>query len=173
MFSRGSSSEGSSTTKNASVPASGRQADRPATTRASEVPPATEPAAPRPQTAPPRVSTIGPDLKIVGSLVCSGELHIEGRVEGDIESRIISVKPGAQIDGALIAESITVGGAVIGQVRAPTVTVAGTARLLGDVLHHTLAVEAGAHLEGHCRQLDASSTAKSGGLKAAANRNRG
>ena len=173
MFSRGSSSEGSSTSKNTSVPASGRQADRPAGARASEVPPATEAAEPSPQTGPPRVSTIGPDLKIVGSLVCSGELHIEGRVEGDIESRIISVKPGAQIDGGLSAESITVGGAVIGQVRAPSVTVAGTARLLGDVLHHTLAVEAGAHLEGHCRQLDASGGSKTSGLVAAASRKRG
>ncbi len=121
----------------------------------------------------PRVSTIGPDLRIVGDLVCKGELHIEGRVEGDIVSKIISVKQGAQIDGSLSAETIVVGGAVIGQIKAPTVTVSGSARVLGDVLHRTLAVEAGAHLEGHCRQLDAAEAMKGGQLKAAGSQKRG
>ncbi len=117
----------------------------------------------------PRVSTIGPDLKIVGDLVCKGELHIEGRVEGDIDSKIISVKQGAQIDGSLTAETILVDGAVIGQIKAPSVTVARSARVLGDVLHKTLAVESGAHLEGHCRQIDAAPASKGAPLKAAAN----
>ncbi len=173
MFSRGSGSDNSSSNKNTSVPASGRQGNRPAATPVAEQQPNdTRGAAPTP--ASPRVSTIGPDLKIVGNLVCSGELHIEGRVEGDIESRIIAVKPGAQIDGGLSAESITVGGEVIGQVRAPTVNVSGTARLLGDVLHRTLAVESGAHLEGHCRQLDKSAQGQAeGALRAAASRKRG
>lgn len=122
---------------------------------------------------PPRVSTIGPDLKIVGNLVCDGELHIEGRVDGDINSKIISVKKGAQIEGALTAEEIIVDGAVIGQIKARTVTVARAARVLGDVLHKTLAVEAGAHLEGHCRQIEAASEGKAHPLKATVGRKRG
>ena len=121
----------------------------------------------------PRVSTIGPELKIVGNLVCDGELHIEGRVDGDIRSKIISVKKGAQIEGALTAEEIIVDGAVIGQIKATTVIVARAARVLGDVLHKTLAVEAGAHLEGHCRQIDVASEGSGHPLKATVSRKRG
>ncbi len=142
-------------------------------------PQASQPRAPAPAattssvSSSPRVSTIGPDLKIVGNLVCKGELHIEGRVDGDIDSRIISVKQGAQIDGSLTAETILVDGTVIGQIKSPTVTIARAARVLGDVLHSTLAVEAGAHLEGHCRQIGAAHQGKGQPVQATANRKRG
>lgn len=38
-----------------------------------------------------RISTIGPDLRIVGNLYCKGGLHIEGQIEGDINSSSVSV----------------------------------------------------------------------------------
>ena len=169
MFSRGSNPD-------ATPGRDGKAADK---VQQSAIPQASGPVAPAPAatvsraSSPPRVSTIGPDLKIVGNLICNGELHIEGRVDGNIDSKIISVKKGAQIEGALTAESILVDGGVIGQIKAAKVTVARSARVLGDVLHNTLAVESGAHLEGHCRQIDAARDGKDQALKAATGQKRG
>lgn len=100
-----------------------------------------------------RISTIGPDLRVVGNLYCKGELHIEGQIEGDINSSSVSVGEGAQITGSIEAENILIEGAVNGQLKAPTVTIASSARVTGDVVHQTLAVEKGAHLEGHFRRM--------------------
>ena len=100
-----------------------------------------------------RISTIGPDLRIAGNLYCKGELHIEGQIEGDINSSSVSVRKGALITGSIEAENILIDGAVNGQIKAPTVTIASSARVTGDVIHQTLAVEEGAHLEGHCRRM--------------------
>ncbi len=95
----------------------------------------------------------GPDLRIAGNLYCKGELHIEGQIEGDINSSSVSVGKGAQLTGSIEAENILIDGAVNGQIKAPTVTIAASARVTDDVIHQTLTVEEGAHLEGHFRRM--------------------
>ncbi len=104
-------------------------------------------------------SVISTDLKIVGDLHCAGDVQIKGTVEGDIRSRTVTVGEGAQVTGAVYGEAVHVSGSVTGQIEAPTVTVARSGKILGDVLHDSLAVEAGAHLEGQCRRLDSKTAA--------------
>jgi cytoskeletal protein CcmA (bactofilin family) len=99
-------------------------------------------------------SVISADLKIIGDLHCAGDVQIKGTVEGDIRSRTVTVGEGAQVTGAVYGQSVHVSGSVTGQIEAPTVTVARSAKIQGDVIHDSLAVEAGAHLEGQCRRLD-------------------
>ena len=105
-------------------------------------------------------SVISTDLKIVGDLHCAGDVQIKGTVEGDIRSRTVTVGEGAQVTGAVYGEAVHVSGLVTGQIEAPTVTVARSGKILGDVLHDSLAVEAGAHLEGQCRRLDSKTAAE-------------
>ncbi len=105
-------------------------------------------------------SVISTDLKIVGDLHCAGDVQIKGTVEGDIRSRTVTVGEGAQVTGAVYGQAVHVSGSVTGQIEAPTVTVARSAKIQGDVIHDSLAVEAGAHLEGQCRRLDSKATAE-------------
>jgi cytoskeletal protein CcmA (bactofilin family) len=104
-------------------------------------------------------SVISADLKIVGDLHCAGDVQIKGTVDGDIRSRTVTVGEGAQVNGAVYGQAVHVSGTVTGQIEAPTVTVARSGRIEGDVVHESLAVEAGAHLEGQCRRLDTKATA--------------
>ena len=104
-------------------------------------------------------SVISADLKIVGDLHCAGDVQIKGTVEGDIRSRTVTVGEGAQVNGAVYGQAVHVSGTVKGQIEAPTVTVARSGRIEGDVVHESLAVEAGAHLEGQCRRLDSKAAA--------------
>jgi len=99
-------------------------------------------------------SIISADLKITGDVVSSGDVQIDGHIEGDVQSRSMTIGENAQVRGAVTAESIKICGVVTGQVKANSVTITKTAKVLGDVLHQVLGIEPGATLEGHCRRID-------------------
>ncbi len=52
------------------------------------------------------------------------------------------------VAGEVKAETVSVLGTVKGQITAQAVALARTARILGDITHDTLSVEAGAYVEG-------------------------
>jgi cytoskeletal protein CcmA (bactofilin family) len=99
-------------------------------------------------------SIISADLRITGDLHCSGDIQIDGVVNGDIQSRNIVIGEGAAVTGSLQAETVQVFGKLIGQIRADTVTLERTAHVTGDILHRALAIAQGAFLEGACKRLD-------------------
>lgn len=109
---------------------------------------------PRPSVKAGIPSIISADLRITGDLVCSGDVQIDGWVEGDIQSRNITIGEGATVQGGLQAESVRICGLVNGEVRADMVVLEKTARVTGDILHKSLAIEQGAYLEGMCRRTD-------------------
>lgn len=100
-------------------------------------------------------SIISADLRITGDLACSGDIQIDGVVNGDIQSRNIVIGEGAAVTGSLKAESVQVFGKLVGQIHADTVTLERTAHVAGDILHKALAIAQGAFLEGACKRLDA------------------
>jgi cytoskeletal protein CcmA (bactofilin family) len=104
-------------------------------------------------------SIISPDLRINGDMVCSGDIQIDGWVEGDIQSRNVTVGEGATVHGAIQAENVKICGIVNGQIRADNVVLEKTARVTGDILHKSLSIEQGAFLEGMCKRIDSSQAA--------------
>ncbi len=114
-------------------------------------------------------SIISADLRINGDLICSGDVQVDGWVEGDIQSRNIVIGEGATVQGSLQAESVRVCGLVNGQIKADSVVLEKTAKVTGDVLHKTLAIEQGAYLEGMCKRLEPPTPAAALPAPAAAN----
>ena len=107
-------------------------------------------------------SLLSPDLTITGNLHSDGEIQIDGRVEGDIQSDVLIVGETAQVNGEITAESVRVHGHVTGQIKATSVSLAKTAHVLGDILHGNLAIEQGAFLEGHCRRIESDKKSSDG-----------
>lgn len=105
-------------------------------------------------------SIISADLKVTGDLVSDGDIQVDGVIEGDIQSRTVTVGEAAHVKGSIAADTVRVCGAVTGQVKGTSVTLAKTAKVVGDIMHQTLAIEPGAFLEGHCRRLEQASDAK-------------
>ena len=103
-------------------------------------------------------SIISRDLKIKGDLICNGDIQIDGEVEGDVQGRSITVGEGADVRGTISSDNIRVCGSVTGQLTGQSVILAKTAKLLGDVVHQSLAVEPGAFFEGQCRRIDGAKT---------------
>ncbi|MDE3080513.1 MAG: polymer-forming cytoskeletal protein [Paracoccaceae bacterium] len=120
--------------------------------RASDFTPSTGKAKPAP-------SVLSSDLTVVGNVRTSGDVQVEGVVEGDIRAHLLTVGEGATIRGEIVADDIVVHGRVVGRVRGLKVRLTSTARVEGDIIHKTIAIESGAHFEGSVqRQEDPLST---------------
>jgi cytoskeletal protein CcmA (bactofilin family) len=99
-------------------------------------------------------SIISGDMAIQGSLSSSGDIQIDGRIEGDIRSAGLVIGENAEVQGEIHAEDVTVRGKVMGRIRARKILLAATSRVEGDILHEAFAVESGAFFEGNCRHSD-------------------
>ena len=108
-------------------------------------------AAPKPKAAP---SVLSSDLTIKGNLQTSGDIQIEGVLEGDIKAHLLTVGESATVKGEIIADDVVVNGRVVGCVRGLKVRLTSTARVEGDVIHKTIAIESGAHFEGSVKRND-------------------
>ncbi len=109
------------------------------------------------------VSVISADLKVVGNLICQGAVQIDGQVEGDIDTKQLTIGEQARISGTVKAETIRVAGTVEGELSANTVVLLKTARVTGDIVHKDLAIETGAYLEGSVRRAENPSSSQLGG----------
>lgn len=99
-------------------------------------------------------SIISADLKVTGDLLSDGDIQVDGVIEGDIQSRTVTVGEAAHVKGSIAADTVRICGAVTGQVKGTSVTLAKTAKVTGDIHHQTLAIEPGAFLEGHCKRIE-------------------
>lgn len=99
-------------------------------------------------------SIISGDLVVNGTLTSTGDIQIDGRVEGDVRSAGLVIGDKAFIQGEILAEDVTVRGRVQGGIRARKVLLCATSHVEGNILHEAFAVEAGAFFEGNCRHSD-------------------
>ena len=109
---------------------------------------------PQPPKAKPAASVLSSDLTITGNVRSSGDIQVEGTVEGDIRASTLIVGESATVKGEVIAEEVVVHGRVIGRLRGLKVRLTASARCEGDIVHKTIAIESGAHFEGSVQRQD-------------------
>jgi cytoskeletal protein CcmA (bactofilin family) len=102
----------------------------------------------------PAASVLSSDLTIVGNIKTSGDIQIEGTVEGDVRAHLLTVGESATIRGEIVGDDIVVNGRVVGRVRGLKVRLTSTARVEGDIVHKTIAIESGAHFEGSVQRQE-------------------
>lgn len=93
-------------------------------------------------------SVLGADLAIKGDLTATADLHVDGKVEGDITCAALVQGQSSVIAGAIRAESARLAGTVKGSISAGALVVLKTARIEGDVSYDTLTIEQGARVDG-------------------------
>ncbi|MEO0914619.1 MAG: polymer-forming cytoskeletal protein [Pseudomonadota bacterium] len=113
--------------------------------------PSSAPSTPK---AKPSPSVLSADLTIKGHIKTSGDVQVEGNVEGDIEAHLLTIGESATVKGEVVADDVVVTGRVIGRVRGLKVRLTSTARVEGDIVHKTIAIESGAHFEGSVQRND-------------------
>jgi cytoskeletal protein CcmA (bactofilin family) len=98
--------------------------------------------------AAPSFSVFGADVAIRGDVSASADLHIDGRIEGDIACSGLVQGETSEIVGAVIAETARLAGTVRGTIEARQLVILKSARIIGDVAYDALTIEQGAIVEG-------------------------
>ena len=104
--------------------------------------------------AKPPASILSTDLTVTGNLKTTGDIQVEGTVEGDIRAHLLTIGEGATVKGEVVADDVVINGRIVGRVRGLKVRLTSTARVEGDIIHKTIAIESGAHFEGSVQRQD-------------------
>jgi cytoskeletal protein CcmA (bactofilin family) len=106
-------------------------------------------------------SVIGTDVVIKGDIAASADLHVDGRIEGDIACSALVQGESSMIMGAIHAENARLAGHVNGSITARELVILKSARIEGDVNYDALTIEQGAEVEGRFAHRMTASSADS------------
>ena len=99
-------------------------------------------------------SIISADTLAKGTFSSTGDVQVDGRIEGEIIANAIVVGELAFVIGDISAEEAVIRGRVEGSIRARKIQLCATSHVEAKLLHQTLLVEAGAFFEGNCRHSE-------------------
>ena len=93
-------------------------------------------------------SVLGADLAIKGDLTASADLHIDGRIEGDLACANLVQGESSEVTGNVTADTARLSGTVRGTIQVRDLVILRSARIHGDVHYEALTIEQGAQVEG-------------------------
>lgn len=99
------------------------------------------------------MSFLGAEVTITGNIGGQGNLHIDGRVDGDVTCGSLIIGNSGQVNGNITADDAKIAGTVTGTVAAKVLTIESTARITGDLSYDSVSVETGAQVDGRVKRL--------------------
>ena len=93
-------------------------------------------------------SVIASDVEITGNLSAKVDLHIDGKIQGDVTCGSLVQGEGSVIVGKVIAETARLSGKVDGSIEAGDLVIEASARISGDVVYQSLTIAPGGMVEG-------------------------
>lgn len=97
-------------------------------------------------------SVIGADIVITGNIEAQVDLHIEGRVLGDVRCATLVLGAASRVDGSIYAERVRVSGTVNGAIETKDLAVEATAEVEGDITYQRLRVANGGSIQGKMKR---------------------
>src|SRR5499427_8159921 len=99
-------------------------------------------------------SCIGSDMSIVGNIECKGPAQVFGRIEGEVRASDLQISDGAQVEGSVIAQNVTICGRVKGTIHAVRVKLQSGGAVEGDIFHRSLSIDENSQFEGSSRRVE-------------------
>jgi cytoskeletal protein CcmA (bactofilin family) len=96
----------------------------------------------------PGFSILGADMAIKGDVSAASDLHIDGKVTGDITCASLIQGESSEVIGNIKVDSGRLAGIVRGTIDAGDLTILKSAEIHGDVHYDALTIEPGAKVEG-------------------------
>jgi cytoskeletal protein CcmA (bactofilin family) len=93
-------------------------------------------------------------MSIVGNIECNGSAQVFGRIEGEVRASDLLIGDGAEIEGTVIAQEVTVCGRVKGTIRAVRVKLQDSGAVEGDIFHRSLSIDETSLFEGSSRRVE-------------------
>ena len=100
-------------------------------------------------------SVIGPDVTIRGDIEASVDLHVDGKIVGNLACASLVQGESSRIEGEIKAESARLSGEIKGTIEVRNLVVLKSAQIEGDVSYDTLTIEQGASVDGRFAPLRA------------------
>ena len=101
-------------------------------------------------TSVPVPSIISEGTKVKGDIFSDGTIHVDGKVEGDVNCGQLIIGVRGSVSGSVSAGDLHLYGSLSGKAMVDSLFVAKTAKLTGDATHNSIAIEPGAYIDGHC-----------------------
>jgi len=98
-------------------------------------------------------SIVGGDVTITGNVEASVDLHVDGRIEGDLVCAALVQGAESRIAGHVTAKSARIGGLVEGSISAEELIVEASARITGDVTYETISIATGGQVDGRMMHM--------------------
>ncbi|HMR32536.1 MAG TPA: polymer-forming cytoskeletal protein [Geminicoccaceae bacterium] len=105
---------------------------------------------PQPSGAP---SIIAAGVRITGNIRSDGEIHVDGRIDGDIDAFALTVGEQGHVVGHVSVEDAVIHGIVSGSIRGRRVRLARSSKVIAEITHDILSIDEGASFEGQCRRV--------------------
>ena len=105
----------------------------------------------------PSIISEGSEFK--GNVKTSGEIQIDGVLNGNIRAKQIVVGENGNVRGNVTASFLRICGKIEGEIRAETVEIVSSASVKGNVFKKTISIESGSKVIGNINELE-STTAK-------------
>ncbi|HEV2867261.1 MAG TPA: polymer-forming cytoskeletal protein [Allosphingosinicella sp.] len=94
------------------------------------------------------MSVIGADILVTGNIEAEVDLHIEGRVHGDVRCATLILGEKSSIVGRIYAERVRVSGRVEGAIETADLAIEGSAVVKGEITYSRMRIGNGGIVEG-------------------------
>lgn len=94
------------------------------------------------------MSVIGADILVTGDIEAEIDLHIDGRVLGNVRCATLILGERSSVTGNVVAERVRVSGIVEGGIETTDLAIEATARVKGDVTYSRLRIANGGIIQG-------------------------
>lgn len=101
-------------------------------------------------------SILGSDLTVMGDIKTKGDVHIDGRVDGNITASGVIIGEKGTVIGKIIARSARIRGNVTGKIDATKIELTETASVKADLTQDQLIIANGAFFDGKCNRKTSS-----------------
>ena len=94
------------------------------------------------------LSVIGADIVVTGNIEASVDLHLEGKVVGDVRCATLILGETSAVTGRIFATRVKVSGTVEGAIDTKDLAIEATARVSGEISYERIRVSNGGVIEG-------------------------
>jgi cytoskeletal protein CcmA (bactofilin family) len=97
-------------------------------------------------------SFLGAEVQVTGDIETPGQLHLDGKVTGDVRCGTLVQGTSGEVRGNIVAGEARIAGLVDGAIEAGTLSLDPSAKVTGDMLYETLSIAGGADVEGRFKR---------------------
>lgn len=93
-------------------------------------------------------SILAADIILKGNIKSAGTVEVQGRVDGDIEAKVLVIGADGRVTGAVRAETVEIRGRLNGKASCGNFTLRSASHVTAEVNYEVITIESGAQIDG-------------------------